>query len=69
MSKTSFSRTPGASPRLSDRERRRLKNLTDAKAEAQALSDADNPPLTEQQLKRMALAREVRLLREKTGLS
>jgi putative transcriptional regulator len=33
------------------------------------LSDPDNPPLSEQQLKRMALAREVRLVREKTGLS
>jgi putative transcriptional regulator len=69
MSKTSFSRKRGASPKLSDKERRRLENLTDAKAEAQALSDADNPPLTEQQLRRMALAREVRLVREKTGLS
>jgi putative transcriptional regulator len=69
MSKTSFSRKRGASFRLSDKERKRLTNLGDAKAEAQALSDADNPPLTEQQLKRMALAREVRLVREKTGLS
>jgi putative transcriptional regulator len=29
----------------------------------------DNPPLTGRQLDRMALAREVRLVREKTGLS
>ena len=69
MSKTSFSRKRGASFRLPDKERKRLKNLSDATAEAQALSDAHNPPLTEQQLKRMALAREVRLVREKTGLS
>jgi len=69
MSKTSFSRKRGASSGLSDKERKRLKNLSDARAEAQALSDADNPPLSEQQLKRMALAREVRLVREKTGLS
>ncbi|MEP7245864.1 MAG: XRE family transcriptional regulator [Gammaproteobacteria bacterium] len=69
MAKTSFSRKRGASFRWSDKERKRLKNLSDAKAETQALSDADNPPLTEQQLRRMALARKVRLVREKTGLS
>jgi putative transcriptional regulator len=37
--------------------------------EAQALADPENSPLTEQQLNRMALAREVLLVREKTGLS
>jgi len=33
------------------------------------LADPDNPPLSEEQLRRMALAREVRLVREKIGLS
>jgi putative transcriptional regulator len=69
MSKISFKRKRGASFRFSDKERRTLKNLSDGKAEAQALADDENPPLTEQQLNRMALAREVRLVREKTGLS
>jgi putative transcriptional regulator len=69
MSKTSFSRKRGDSFRFSDSERKKLKNVGDAKAEARALADADNPPLTEQQLERMTLAREVRLVREKTGLS
>ncbi len=69
MSKISFNRKRGASFRFSDKERRRLKNVSDAKAEAEALADPENPPLTEQQLNRMALAREVRLVREKTGLS
>jgi hypothetical protein len=41
--------------------------VSDAEVEARALSDPDNPPLDEQQLKRMALAREVRLIREKSG--
>jgi hypothetical protein len=41
----------------------------DARFEDQALTDPQNPPLTKQQLDRMALAREVRLVREKTGLS
>jgi putative transcriptional regulator len=69
MSKTSFSRKRGDSFKFSDSERKRLKNVSDAQAEAQAQADSDNPPLTEQQLERMALAREVRLVREKTGLS
>jgi len=69
MSKVSFSRKRGASFRFTDKERKRLKDVSDAKAEAAAVADADNPPLSEQQLRRMALAREVRLVREKTGLS
>ncbi len=69
MSKISFKRKRGASFRFSDKERTRLKNVSEAKAEAQAVADPENPPLTEEQLNRMALAREVRLVREKTGLS
>lgn len=69
MSKTSFTRKRGATFQFSDKERKRLKTVSNAKAEAQASADPDNPPITEQQLNRMALAREVRLIREKTGLS
>jgi putative transcriptional regulator len=69
MSKATFSRKRGASFRFTDKERKRLKDVSDAKAAAGAAADADNPPLSEQQLRRMALAREVRLVREKTGLS
>jgi len=69
MSKTSFSRKRGAPFQFSDSERQRLKNVTAADAEARALSDPDNPPVSGQQLNRMSLAREVRLVREKTGLS
>ena len=69
MSETFFIRKRGAPFRLSDRERARLKNVSDAEAESRALSDPDNPPLSKEQLKRMVLAREVRLIREKTGLS
>jgi putative transcriptional regulator len=46
-----------------------LDHLSDADVEAGALSDTDNPPQTTEQLRRMALAREVRLTREKLGLS
>jgi hypothetical protein len=63
--RTSFSRKRGDSFRFSDSERKRLKKVDDAKAEDKALADSDNAPLTEQQLDRMVLAREVQL----TGLS
>ena len=69
MSKTHFTRKRGAQYRFSEEERRRFDNLTDAEIEAQALSDPDNPPQTKEQLRRMVLAREVRVTREKLGLS
>lgn len=69
MSNTSFTRKRGATFQFSDKERKRLKTVSSAKARAHASADPDNPPITEQQLNRMALAREVRLIREKTGLS
>jgi putative transcriptional regulator len=69
MSKISFKRKRAASVRFTDKDRNRLKGVSDAEAEARALADPDNPPLSDRQLRRMALAREVRLVREKTGLS
>lgn len=69
MSNTSFSRKRGATFQFSDKERKRLRTVSNAKAAARAKADPDNPPMSEQQLHRMALAREVRLIREKTGLS
>jgi len=39
----------------------RLKTVSNAKAEARASADPDNRPMNEQQLNRMALAREVRV--------
>jgi putative transcriptional regulator len=69
MSKTYFTRKRGAQYRSSPEEKRRLDNLSDADIEAAALSDSDNPPQTKEQLRRMVLAREVRVTREKLGLS
>jgi putative transcriptional regulator len=69
MSKVLFSRKRGASFQFPEKELKRLKKMSPAQIDAQAAADPDNPPLTEQQLKRMALARAVRLVREKTGLS
>ena len=50
MSKTYFTRKRGAQYRFSEEERSRFDKLTDAKIEALALSDPDNPPQTEEQL-------------------
>src|SRR5688572_25466080 len=69
MSNTFVTPKRGAPFRLPELERKRLKNVSNAEVEARALADPDNPPLSKVQLKRMALAREVRLVREKTGLS
>jgi putative transcriptional regulator len=69
MSKIYFTRKRGSQPQLSPEQKRRLDSLSDAEIEANALSDPDNPPQTPDQLRRMVLAREVRVTREKLGLS
>ncbi len=69
MSKVSFTRRRGDKFRFSPKERARLGALSDAEIESRAVADSDNPPLDKDQLKRMAVAREVRRVREKTGLS
>ncbi len=69
MSKTYFTRNRGARYRFSADEKRRLDRLSDDDVQARALSDPDNPPQTKEQLRRMTLAREVRLTRAKVGLS
>lgn len=69
MSKTSFIRKRGEPFRFPADERRRLESLDDAQIEAAALADPDCPPLDEARLHRMQVAREVRRIREKTGLS
>jgi putative transcriptional regulator len=65
MTKTYFTRKRGTQYRFSAEERKRLDALSDAEIEAGALSDPDNPPQTTEQLRRMALAREIGLTREK----
>jgi putative transcriptional regulator len=47
----------------------RIDSLTPAEVEANALSDPDNPPLTDNEAERGLFARRVRLTREKLGLS
>ncbi|WP_171981878.1 DNA-binding transcriptional regulator [Brevundimonas sp. LM2] len=54
---------------LSAETERRLDAMTEAEIEANALSDPDNPPLTDDELRRGWHGREIRLAREATGLS
>jgi putative transcriptional regulator len=56
-------------PRLSKQTKARLDRLTDEQLTAAALSDPDNPPLTEPELERLRAARAVKRVRVATGLS
>lgn len=69
MSRTSFTRDRGQPFRFSPQERERLRGLTETQIREGAQSDADNPELGEAELRRMQVAREVRRIRERTGLS
>jgi putative transcriptional regulator len=64
-----FTLDPANPPQLTDAQRRRLDDMTDAEITAAAETDPDNPPLTEDELDRMVDARFVRLTRVGTGLS
>ncbi len=48
---------------------RKLDALTDAGREAAALADPDNPPLSGNDLKRLAAAAMIRRIRKRSGLS
>ena len=54
---------------LSEETKRRLDAMTEEEIEANALSDPDNPPWTDDELKRGWHGREIRLARQSTGLS
>jgi putative transcriptional regulator len=55
--------------RLSAETKARLDRLSDAQRTANALADPDNPPLTEEELERLSVARAVQRARAATGLS
>ena len=69
MSKISFKPKSGQRFRFTDEERAHLESLSDTTVGILAESDSDNPPLTDARLRRMQVAREVRRVREATGLS
>ncbi|MDK2757806.1 MAG: hypothetical protein KYX66_13865 [Blastomonas fulva] len=64
-----FKLDPAHPPALDADMAARLDAMTDADLTAQALSDPDNLPLTEEELARLASARRVRSVRARTGLS
>ena len=64
-----FTRDMNNPPRLDAGELARLDGMTPEDIEAAAASDPDNPPLTAEELMRMASARLVRRVRRSTGLS
>jgi putative transcriptional regulator len=49
--------------------KRPMRSMTEEEIEAAAMSDPDNPPLTEEQLKRMKRVPRVRTLRRALGLT
>ena len=54
---------------MSKEARARLDAMTDEEITAAAESDPDNPPLTDEELERVRLARRVQSVRARTGLS
>lgn len=64
-----FALDPNNPPELSATDRARLAAKTDAELTAAAMADADNPPLTADELARVQAARAVRQVRAQTGLS
>jgi putative transcriptional regulator len=64
-----FTLDPKNLPSLSKEEQARLDAMTDEEITAAAESDPDNPPLTDDELERVRLARRVQAVRRRTGLS
>ena len=64
-----FSLDPDGAPQLSPAERQRLEHMTDAEITAAAHDDAENQPLTQDELGKVRSARLVRQARRHSGLS
>jgi putative transcriptional regulator len=60
---------PAKAKGLSSETEARMAAMTQEEIEANALSDPDNPPSTDEELARGLFGRRVRRLREKLGLS
>ena len=69
MKQVSFTRNRGQSPALDEGALRDAGRRSDEVLAVGAVSDADNPPVDSDRLMRMAVAREVRRVREGLGLS
>jgi putative transcriptional regulator len=64
-----FKLDPARPPKLTAGERKRLDAMSDAEITAAALSDPDNPPLTDAELLALRTARLVKKIRTARGLS
>ena len=64
-----FTLDPSKLPELTEGEAAALDALTDAEITAAAEADPDNPPLTDAELERVAVARRVREVRAALGLT
>ena len=60
---------PKAPPSMNAQALAHLDAMTEAEVEAAALSDADNPPMTDVDADRLASARRIQDVRRRTGLS
>jgi putative transcriptional regulator len=69
MATVRYTFDPANPPKLRDSQRARLDALTDEQIEANALSDADNPPLTEAEQATAYRPGDIRQLRRRLGLS
>ncbi len=69
MATVRFRLDPANLPTMSAEDFARLDAMTQEEIEANALSDPDNPPLTDDELNRMVSVRLVRQARSVTGLS
>jgi putative transcriptional regulator len=64
-----FDLAPDNLPQLTPAQRQRLEQMGETEITAAALDDADNPPLTEDELGKIRSARLVRRARQHSGLS
>lgn len=64
-----FKLDPANPPRYTEEELARLDALTEEQIEAAALSDPDNLPMTESQMRRLLLAQRIKKLRKSHNLS
>lgn len=69
MATVKFTLDPANPPELTPQEKARLDAMTDAEISAAALSDSDNPPLTDDEIRRFRAARLAKQARAKQGMS
>ncbi len=69
MGTVKFTLDPKNPPELTPEQRARLGAMTDEEITAAAQDDPDNPPMTEEEIDRIAAARAAKIARRRTGLT